>query len=480
MKNIVAFTVVIIFVMAIVLIAFSCTASAHLINRSFSPTGGVIYYEGGFASGGDAEDEPAQNILIVYNWASGEKAGGEKIKFFTKGNFTRVTVGGPYTKSGKQSTGSEFDLKNVSAGGCWDAEGKKAGSAGYFKVEDDYGNGGWFQVIKQTFTLELGKKKVQEKESFNLTLKSNGREKGVMKLTIEDKDGYSIMNKIGDDIYEIRIDYKDKTNFTYFSNTTKPHQVPIGGISFNDSKLAFNTSKLDMNVGKYKIILEDYATEAEYSVDITVEKRYLKVECEEEVVRGEDIVITISSSFYDGKVNVTFGKEDPMPLTLNEGGEKRVKISTEDLDYGRYRVNVSVSEMMDIKYVMITKSKTSIEVPEDATVGEIVHIKGETSESGDSVIFVIDNVFESEATITDDKFKWDWDTSGELDGYRGIEVFILSDSVKNPFAIGDSVSDDWQREHGVAASSSIILFTPTFSMTVSKSIAKGDPLVING
>jgi hypothetical protein len=93
---------------------------------------------------------------------------------------------------------------------------------------------------------------------------------------------------------------------------------------------------------------------------------------------------------------------------------------------------------------------------------------------------VIDDVFEGEATITDDEFKWDWDTSGELDGYRGIEVFILNESAKNQFSIGDSISDDWQREEGVDASASIILFTPTFSMTVSESTAKGDPAVISG
>lgn len=37
------------FVVAIVLLAFSSTASASLINRTFTPTGGVINYEGGFA-----------------------------------------------------------------------------------------------------------------------------------------------------------------------------------------------------------------------------------------------------------------------------------------------------------------------------------------------------------------------------------------------------------------------------------------------
>ncbi|NAS89848.1 hypothetical protein C4E24_09005 [ANME-1 cluster archaeon AG-394-G21] len=298
-----------------------------------------------------------------------------------------------------------------------------------------------------------------------------------MELTIEDKDGYSIMNDNAQDIYEVLVHYMGRE---FDSDPADAEGKPVCGIVHDaEGKLVFNSSQLNMNAGKYSIILKDHATEVKEDVDIKVEKIYLEVECDEAVLKGEDIVIVIESSFYEEEVNVTVGRFYNKSLTFDEEGKKKVKIPTDDLDYGRYKVTVKAHGMWDTRYVTIKKCETSIEVQDDAIVGDIVHIDG-TSESGDSAIFVIDDVFEGEATITDDKFKWDWDTSGELDGYRGIEVFILDDSAKNSFSIGDPVSDDWQREQGVDASASIILFTPTFSMTVSESIAKGDPVVING
>ena len=475
MKNIVGVATVIAVVMAIVVVAFCSPASASLCNRTFTPTGGVINYTGGFTGAGDAEDEPAQNILIVYNWESGEKSGGEKISFvnWTNGSFARVDVEGPYTKSGGQSSGYDLERESVSAGEEWDAEGKK--KDGYFKVEDDYGNGGWFQIIKHKFNLELEKKKVQEKECFNLTLKSNGRDEGVMKLTIEDDDDYSIANVNGTDIYEILLDYKERRDFVGFVNNET-----VEGISVEDGKLLFDTLKLDMEDGKYEIILEDYATEAETKVDIEVEKIYLEVECNDEVVKGEDIVIIIKSSFYEENANVTVESipETIPPLTLDEEGKKKVKIPTENVDYGTYKITVEVCDITETKYVRVKKSGTSLEeVPENATVGDIVHIKG-TSESGDFAVLLVDDVFKNEARISDGKFEWDWDTSGEFDDYREIEVFIVSEHV--PFSIGDHVSEDWQREEGVDASATIFLFLPTFCMTAPKSIARGDNVVISG
>ncbi|MGB2726999.1 MAG: hypothetical protein WBD09_00780 [Halobacteriota archaeon] len=476
MKNVVGVAAVITVVMAIVLIAFSSTASASLINRTFTPSGGNITYEGDFGS--KASKEPAKNILLVYNWKDGDKTGGEKIKFKTNGSFD-MYVEGPYTKEGEQSSGYDLERESVSA--VWDAEGKKTN--GYFKVweKDNENIGGWFQVVKHEIKLELEgeKKKVQEKECFNLTLKSNGRDEGVMKLTIEDDDGYSIMNETGTDIYEILIEYKNGTEFFDFS--TNLSQTPVGGISFTeDKKLVFNTSELDMEKGKYKIILEDYATEAETKVNIEVEKIYLEVECDDEVVKGEDVVIIIKSSFYEKNVNVTVAgiPETIPPLTLDEEGKKKVKIPTEDMDYGTYKVTVEVCDITETKYVKVKKSGTSLEeVPENATVGDIIAISG-TSDCGDFAVFLVDDVFKNEARISDGEFEWDWDTSGEFDDYREIEVFIVSEHVS--FSIGEHVSEDWQREKGVEASATIFLLLPTFCMTAPKNIAKGDDVVISG
>ncbi len=464
MKNIIAFAAVITVAMAIVLIASTSLVSASAVERTYDGVGGVLTYEGTFPK--RANDETRS--ISVYE--------GEEIRFKNvAGDYVDVIVSGAYEGDADKRSGCmDYPVK---ANKSWDSSGMKTGY--FFKVFEEARPeiGCWFSLEKQSFSLKLEKDKVQEKESFDLSLKTNNKKEGVMELTIEDKDGYSIMNDKSQDIYEVLVHY---TGREFDSDPVDAEGEPVCGIVHDaEGKLVFNTSQLDMNAGKYSIILKDHATEVKEDVDIKVEKIYLEVECDEAVLKGKDIVIVIESSFYEEEVDVTVGTFYNKSLTFDEEGKKKVKIPTDDLDYGRYKVTVEAHGMWETRYVTIKKCGTSITVPGDAIVGDIVHIDG-TSESGDSAIFVIDNVFEGEATITNDKFKWDWDTSGELDGYRGIEVFILSDSAKNPFPIGDSVSDDWQREEGVDASASIILFTPTFSMTVSESIAKGDPLVING
>ncbi len=478
-KNLLASGTAIMIVMTVVLILSSSTASAFLYNRTWTSTGGTLNYSGGFASGGDPDDEKADNILLVYNWKSGDESGGEKIKFFnlTKNDFASVTMEGPYTKSGNQYSGYDLEVDKVTADSEWDADGKK--SDGYYKVMDNENsdNGGWLQVVKQTFDLELKKKKVQEGRSFDLAMKSNGRREGVMKLTIEDSDGYSIMNADRKDIYEILINYTEKNDFVGFAASQKP----ISGINFTaDKKLAFNVSELDMEEGKYTIILEDYATNAAENDYITVEKRYLDVECDDKVVKRKDIVLTVTSSFYEEQATVTVADISPengtYTVTLDEEGKKKVKIPTTNLDYGTYKITVIVSDLHETKYVKILKEGSSLEVPDNATVGDIVHITG-SSDFGDLAVFVIDDIFKGEARISDDKFDWDWDTSGELDGYREIEVFVVN---AHDFSIGATISEEWRRDNGVDASAGIFLLLPMFSMTVPEDIAEGDDMVISG
>jgi len=242
--------------------------------------------------------------------------------------------------------------------------------------------------------------------------------------------------------------------------------------------LVFNTSKLDMKEGKYKIILEDRATEVEKKVDIEVKEKAIEVDCPKEVAKGEDIVIKITSSFYDEKIKVTIGNFSE-PLTLDEEGKIKVKISTENVDYGTYKITVEVCDTIETKYVTVKRSGTSLEVPEDATVGDIVHIKG-TAASGDFAVVLVDDVFKNKARISDEKFAWDWDTGGEPAEYREIEVFIVNESELPSTSVGETIGDAWQREHGVDASATIFLFLPMFSMTVPKCIAEGDDVVVSG
>ena len=463
-KNVIAFAAVITVTMTIVLITFTSLISASAVGRTYDGVSGVLTYEGELPR--DANKE--SRSISVYE--------GEEIRFENAaGDYVDVIVSGAYEGDADKRSGCmDYPVK---ANKSWDSSGMKTGY--FFKVVEEARSeiGCWFSLEKQSFSLKLEKDKVQEKESFDLSLKTNNKEQGMMELTIEDKEGYSIMNDKAQDIYEVLVHY---TGREFDFDPVDVEGKPVCGIVHDaEGKLVFSTSLLNMNAGKYSIILKDHATEVKEDVDIKVEKIYLEVACDETVLKGKDIVIVIESSFYEENVDVTVGTFYNKSLTFDEEGKKKVKIPTDDLDYGRYKVTVEAHGMWDTSYVTIKKSGTSITVPGDATVGDIVHIDG-TSESGDLAIFVIDNVFEGEATITDEKFKWDWDTSGELGGYRGIEVFILNESPKNQFAIGDSVSDDWQREAGVDASASIILFTPTFSMTVSESIVKGDPVVITG
>ena len=460
MKKVIGVAAVITVVMAIVLIAFSCTVSAKAVKRTFTEEGGNITYSGTLPH--DADDETIK--ITVYE--------GEKIEFMNEMNVSvTVTVSGPYKHNGESVSGcADYSVK---AGERWDSDGMKTGK--FFKVYDTADNGCWFSVDDQSFKLKLEDAKVREKASFNLTLKTNNKKGGVMKLTIEDNEGYSITNANGTDIYEVLVNYTGREFTT----------DPAGGIKHDaEGKLVFNTSakKLDMKKGEYTIILEDYATEADDDVTITVEKWYLEMECSDEVIKGwEDIVITIHSSFYEEEVNVTVGNFYNKSKKLDEEGKRRVKIPTENVDYGRYKVTVKVVEFQECaetRYVQIKKGKTTLEVPETATVGDIVHIEG-TSDYGYLAVFVIDDVYKGDAAIVDDEFKWYWDTARELDGYYGIEVFIVNDTPTEIF-IGDDVSLDWQREEGVDASASLILNYPAFNMTVPKSIVKGDPVVING
>jgi len=473
-KNITEIAAVIMVILAIVLIALSSTASATLCNRTYTSTGGNITYEGDF------KPEPDQEMQKINDEKTGEISNvyaGEKIRFLRSENEpVNVTVSGPYTKDkAEEYSGYPHIDNDVDAGDEWDSEGKP--TKGYYRVEGNL-EGGWFQLMEQSFSVELGEKreKVREGENFSLRIKDNNKKQGVMKLSIEDADGFSITNVNGMDIYEVLVAYKKERDFEEFADNKT-----VEGISINpkDKELVFDTSKLDMEEGKYTIILEDSATEADDDVKIEVEKRYLKVECDD-VVKGKDIVIIIRSSFYEKEVNITLEgipeEKGKKRVKLDEDGKKKVKIPTESRDYGTYKITVEICDydMKETKYVTIKREGSSLEVPDNATVGDIVHIEG-TSDVGDLAVLVIDDVFKGDVRISDDKFEWDWDTSGELDGYREIEVFIINESFSE-----ELVSEQWQKNEGVDASATIFLLLPTFSMTVPEDIAEGYDMVISG
>jgi len=470
MKKGIGVAAVIAVAMAILLIAFSLAplASASAVKRTFDIEGGKLYYKGTLPD--DANHESIS--ISVYK--------GEEIYFenTTIGLPVAVIVSGPYYDDGDKKSGCKD--YSVKVNESWDSSGMKT-EYFYKVVEENTTVGCWFGIVSHSFELELEKEKVQEGESFDLELKTNNKEGGVMKLGIEE-DKFAIMNVDGRKIKEIPVGYNE-TGFAEY--------VDVEGIEFKNGTLVFDTTKLNMKEEEYKIILEDYATEVEKKVDIKVEKIYLKVECEEkEVVKGDDIVIKIESSFFEREVNVTVEGiyDEPLNLTLDKDGKEKVRISTESdkVKYGKHKITVKVCGTTEkkIKYVTIKKGGASLEeIPEDATVGDVIPIEG-ASDFGDFAVFVIEDVFKGEARISDKKFEWDWDTEEELDGYHGIEVFILREDeyaeFSDNYSIGDVVDEIWQRRAGVDASADIFLLLPEFSMTVSKNIAEEDDVVISG
>ena len=174
MKKVIGVAAVIMVIMAIVLIAFSSTVSANAVERTFTKEGGVIAYSGTHPRDADAETK----IITVYE--------GEKIRFKNETpGYSDVTITGPYQSDGDRVSGCVDYF--VRAGESWDSDGMKTGY--FFGAYDTGGNGCWFSVDKQSFCLKLVDDidKVREKESFNLTLKTNNKKGGFMKLTIEDR-----------------------------------------------------------------------------------------------------------------------------------------------------------------------------------------------------------------------------------------------------------------------------------------------------
>ena len=460
MSALMTIAMVILLFLSIALVLVS-VARADVEGRTYTREGGVITYNGTLDLGG-YEKEPIK--VLVFE--------GEKIYFENAATGPEdIIVTGPYDDDGDTKSGCK-DYPRVEAGMPWDCSEDNY----YFKVweADNPDIGGWFGADDHSFRLELEKEEVREGENFKLKMEKNNKMGGVMKLTIKDEDEFVITNLSGTYITEIPIRYDNETDFTRYDG----HEDV--GISFEGGVLVFDTTELNMKEGEYAIILEDFATEVEKDEEIEVKKIFLDVEFDDEVVKGDDIIIIITSSFYEEEVNVTVSDFYRKMLTLDEEGRIKVRIPTKDAEYGKHKVTVEVCGTTEkvTKYVTVKEGEASLEkVPDDATVGDIVHIEG-SSDFGDFTVFLVDNVFKGEARISDDEFEWDWDTSGEHEGSREIEVFILGEHA--PFSTGENISEDWQREEGVDASAFICLLPPMLSMTVPEHAAAGDDVVING
>ncbi|MHC1579395.1 MAG: hypothetical protein ACXQTZ_01875, partial [Candidatus Alkanophagales archaeon] len=212
-------------------------ADASVIKRNFTAEGGYLWFAGPLPDCPDNEGKK----LVVYE--------GEEIYFVDEnGNFVDVIVSGPYEHDGDAKSGcKDYEVR---AGEPWDTSGVRTGY--FFKVvaRADEGVGGWFGVERHSFSVELEKERVQEGERFTLHLKRNNKERGVLKLTIEDEDGFSITNEEGVDVYEILIEYEER-GFRGFAGAEG--QAAVAGIDFTaDGGLVFDTALLKMEDGEYK------------------------------------------------------------------------------------------------------------------------------------------------------------------------------------------------------------------------------------
>lgn len=445
-------------------------ATAYIVERNFTKEGGWIFYKGALPD--DYEDEA--NKVMVFE--------GERIFFMNRTTHVSkdVIVSGTYTKAGSPRSGHR-EFPPVVAGTPWVST-----EDGHFLkvVEAEADNpeiGGWFAADDHSFRLELEKEKVREDENLTLRIERNNKKAGVMKLSIEDEEGFLIKTRNGTFLNEILIWYENETEFSGFYD----RDDAISGISFDDDgALVFDARQLNMREGEYKIILADYATGEDSDEKIEVTGIFLDVEFEKEVVRGDEIVITITSSFFEEDVNVTVGNfYKRILLPLDGEGKIRLTVPTEaeDVRYGTHKIEVEISgtQEREIGYITINRGEARLEeIPDTATTGDIVQIRG-TSTFGDFVVFVINDRFRAEVRIKDDEFEWYWNTRGELEGYRAIEVFILSEHAS--FYPGASVSEDWQNENGVDASMGIFMLLPDFNMTApEKNIAEGDDAILRG
>ncbi|MCW7071085.1 MAG: hypothetical protein OCU12_01955 [Methanophagales archaeon] len=489
----VSVTLVAFAVLAVVLLALSSTASAKSVRRNYTDDGdgGFLWYD---------NDEPAtkpRDATIKPRFYEGEN-----IYFFNKTSNKTEAV---YVSSSCSIDYKPSDEKEdeVPKGEFWDSEEKSTNK--YYKVTiTNSSSGGWFELKKQSLKVEIvgkedkKKTKVVEGKEFNLRLKTNEKDEGILKMTIENKENKNrIEDENGTEIYEVLVRYKEDKDFLPYDDETNRIVVSadktkeIKGVQINeDKRLVFNTSHLKMEGGEeYTIRLEDYATEVEATADIKVVEKEVEIECDEEVIQGDDIEITIKSSFCDETANITIKCTDADTLwkektvQLDEDGQATAYFSTDDAELGRQEVTVVVGGMDDVKYVMVREGEASLEdVPAEATVGDIVTLKG-SSNFGEYAIFVIEDVFKKEEKIAGDKFEWVWDTTGETDGYNNIEIFILDE--RAPFSVGDYVSEDWKKSEegkkgGVDASAGIYLLPPELTMSVPEIVSDDDEVEVSG
>jgi hypothetical protein len=466
--------------LAILILFLVSTASASSVSRTYTNAGGVITCDTASETSIKGEVTAGNPIFVVYK--------GERIEFRNStGELSGLRIDGKYTATGSPSS-SNFKTSFISE--VWDTEGKYEG---YYRFSDDAnGNGdyfedgtdnqGWLSLDTHTYRLDLYPTDKTYAEGFlNLSIESNDKEAGFMTFSIE-SGGHSIRDVHGHDIYEIPIEYREETKFYTISED-------IQGISISaEGGIVLAMSDLDVVEGRYTIVLKDFATEVEKKINFEIEPREIELDVNGEIAKGERAEIVVESAFSYKKARLMIDSRESQNATLDENGEKLFLWDTATASHGRHELRIQVDVDGDggfggyeddeaSCYVEILEGDVTVTAPDEVLLGDPVVIEG-TSTYGDSAVILIADTYVDKARIYRNKFTYEYETVGELEGPKKVEVFIDA-SVE--FSIGEEVSEDWKRRNKADADTEFALIESyKLTLDVQPITAKGDDVWLNG
>ncbi|MBN1761537.1 MAG: hypothetical protein JW878_00460 [Methanomicrobia archaeon] len=456
------------------------TASASSLSRTYTKVGGDITCDTASEISIKDEVNAGNPIFVVYK--------GETIGFLNStGELSGIRIDGKFTAAGSPSS-SNFKTSFISAE--WDTEGKYEGyyrfsddangNGDYFEAETD--NQGWLSLDTHTFRLNLyPADKTYAEGSLNLTIESNNKEAGFMQFSIE-SGGHSIRDVHGHDIYDIPIEYRAETKFYNVSED-------IWGISISaEGGIVLAMSDLDVVEGRYTIVLKDFATEVEKKINFEIEPREIELDVTDEIAKGERAEIVVESAFSYKEARLLIDSLESQNATLDAEGEKLFLWDTATASHGRHELRIQVDVDGDGRFggyedeeascsIEVLKGDVTVTAPDEVILGDPVVIEG-TSTYGDSTVIVIADKYVDKARIYRNKFTYEYETVGELEGPKKVEVFIDA-SVE--FSIGEEVSEDWKRRNKADADTEFALIeSQELTLNVQPITAKGDDVWING
>jgi hypothetical protein len=466
--------------LAILILFLVSTASASSVSRTYTNAGGVITCDTASETSIKGEVTAGNPIFVVYK--------GEKIRFRNSTDeLSGLRIDGKFTAAGSPSS-SNFKTSFISEE--WDTEGKYEGY--YWFSDDANGNGdyfedgtdnqGWLSLDTHTYRLDLyPTDKTYAEGSLNLTIESNNKEAGFMKFSIE-SGGHSIRDVHGHDIYEIPIEYREETKFYTISGY-------LSGISISaEGEIVLTMSGLDVDEGRYTIVLQDFATGVEKKINFEIEPREIEIDVTDELAKGDRAEIVVESAFSYKKARLLIDSVEYQNATLDENGEKLFLWDTAPVSHGRHEIRMQVDVDGDGRFtgyedeeascfIEVLEGDVTVTAPDDVILGDPVVIEG-TATYGDFAVILIAGKYVDKAMIYRNKFTYEYETVGELEGPKKVEVFIDASA---DFSIGEEVSEDWKRRNKADADTEFALIeSHELTLSVQPITAEGDDIWLKG